>query len=227
MPHISTAFGRFLLLEHDYKDFDAQGVAAEVMAGNIVVVHGVLTEQECSEAVRAAVEFSKYPQTGKNSHRVQHNLPLAKTKHSFHSFNFENVLDAPKAILGVFDSLRDLDNDLSGDRGAFRDNGGISFHPQIIHYPRGGGFFDQHIHPLEPQKIGLIASLTKRGEHYQTGGTLFWNDGEEIDAGPAQSIGSVTLFRYDLPHAVSKVDPDLELEFGKATGRWVAVLPYR
>jgi len=30
-----------------------------------------------------------------------------------------------------------------------------------------------------------------------------------------------------LPHAVSKVDPDMLLEFGKPNGRWVAILPYR
>ena len=73
----------------------------------------------------------------------------------------------------------------------------------------------------------MIASLTKKGAHFCSGGTLFWNGSEMIDAEPAQSIGSVTLFRFDLPHAVSKIDPENDLDFGAQGGRWVAVLPFR
>jgi hypothetical protein len=127
----------------------------------------------------------------------------------------------------VFGSLVEIDNKLMGQRGSLSPVAeGANFHPQIIHYPKGGGFFDRHMHPFEPQKIGLIASLTKKPKHFGNGGTLFWKDNEELDAEPAQTIGSVTLFRYDLPHAVSKVDPDAPLEFGKPNGRWVAILPY-
>lgn len=233
------------IAEFDAWDFDGPEVASTVMGGNIGVIHNVISESDAARAVDAALFWSRIepafdtkdgsvaPQPQQNFHRVDNNPSLSKTKHIFHTFNLENVKTISgsegAAMLGIFETLLLLDNKLMGKRGSLSPSAsdGVNFHPQIIHYPKGGGFFDRHTHPLEPQKIGLIASLTKKGEHFEKGGTLFWSDGGELDAEPAQTIGSVTLFRFDLPHAVSKVDPDAPLEFGKSNGRWVAVLPYR
>jgi hypothetical protein len=232
--------GNMKLTEYDYASANSPAVFADVMSGNIAVLHGVLTEAEASNAVSATLEYSNRspafdtksgsvsPIPGENFHRIDNNPQFSKSKHIFHTFNFEDVPALNlQAISIVFDRLLAVDNALMGERGAIAKANGLSFHPQIINYPRGGGFFARHTHPLEPQKIGLIASLTKKGEHFDTGGTLFWNNEIEVDAEPVQTIGSVTLFRFDLPHAVSTVDPDKPLEFGKPNGRWVAVLPYR
>ncbi len=232
------------LVEFESNSFDAAYVAATVMGGDIGVIHGVLSADDADRAVAAVLEWSKAepafdtkggnasPAPLQNFHRVDNNPALSATKHIFHTFNFENLgvteqVLAP--VVNLFEAMYVLDNKLVGSRGNLTPSVGdtANFHPQIIHYPRGGGYFDRHTHALEPQKIGLIASLTRKGEHFDTGGTLFWGDGGEVDAEPAQTIGSVTLFRFDLPHAVSKVDPAASLEFGKPTGRWVAVLPYR
>lgn len=220
--------------------FRLDSAVSEVMTGNIVVIEGLFSERLASEAVHSALGFasrvpvfdtkdgSASPRPDENFHRIDNNPERSKTKHIFHTFNFESLPEVDSAPIGkIFEILLSVDNRISARRGSLTRVNGTNFHPQIIHYPRGGGFFDRHTHPLEPQKIGLIATLTKKGEHFNKGGTLFWNDGKELDAEPAQTIGSVTLFRFDLPHAVSKVDPSAPLEFGKPTGRWVAVLPYR
>jgi hypothetical protein len=232
------------ILEFDARDFDGREVFAAITSGDIGVIHNAISEQDAAGAVDAALAWSRVepafdtkggtvsPPPHKNFHRVDNNPALSKTKHIFHTFNLENVKEIPgregAAMRKVFDVLVEVDNKLMGERGSLSPAAdGANFHPQIIHYPKGGGFFDQHIHSFEPQKIGLIASLTKKGTHFGKGGTLFWKDGDEIDAEPAQTVGSITLFRYDLPHAVSKVDPEIPLEFGKPNGRWVAILPYR
>jgi hypothetical protein len=233
------------LVEFDGRDFDGREVFASVMSGNIGVLHGVIPELDASRAVDAALSWAKIepvfdtkggtvsPKPLQNFNRVDNNPALSKTKHIFHTFNLENVTAIGgvegAAITRVFEKLVQVDNALMGKRGSLSpaEDGGVNFRPQIIHYPKGGGFFDRHTHPLEPQKIGLIASLTKKGDHFDRGGTLFWEGNVEFDAGPAQSIGSVTLFRFDLPHAVSECDPGAPMEFGKHSGRWPAVLPYR
>lgn len=233
------------IVEFDGKNFDGAEVYAAVMGGDIGVLHGAISESDSASAVEAALRWSKIepafdtkggtasPAPLQNFHRIDNNPALSKTKHIFHTFNLENVNaiggTEGESMRKVFDALVAIDNKLMGKRGSLSpaQGDGPNFHPQIIHYPKGGGFFDRHTHPLDPQKIGLIASLTRNGQHFDEGGTLFWNETDEVDAEPAQTIGSVTLFRFDLPHAVSKVDPDAPLEFGKANGRWVAVLPYR
>lgn len=232
-----------MLCEYEYKSLVPSQVFADVMAGNIGVIHKVFDEEHGAQAIADAIAFSKAvpsfdtkggtaaPDPWENSHRLDNNPALSKTKHIFHTFNLED-LHALKSnpITFIFARLRQIDNALCGERGSHDSRHKVTgprFHPQIIHYPRGGGYFDPHTHSLEPQKIGLIASLSKRGEDYRTGGTRFWVDGKEVDAEPAQNVGSVTLFRYDLPHSVSEVDSDHPLEFGTKTGRWVAVFPYR
>ncbi len=233
------------IVEFDARSHDGPEVFNAVMSGNIGVIHNVISEADAARTVDAALSWANIepafdtkggtvaPAPLQNFHRVDNNPALSKTKHIFHTFNLENVTAIGgaegEAITKVFEKLVQLDNKLMGKRGSLSStkDRALNFHPQIIHYPKGGGFFDRHTHPLDPQKIGLIASLTKKGDHFDRGGTLFWEDENEVDAGPAQSIGSVTLFRFDLPHAVSKCDPDAPLEFNKPNGRWTAVLPYR
>lgn len=226
-------------LEYDARALDPKRVYSDVMSSGVAVIHGVMPEAVATSAAHAAMEWTKTepafdtkggtasPAPGQNLHRVDNDPALSKTKHIFHTFNFENLNGLPspyrEPIVQMFERLLALDNELCGKRGDFTGNGIPNFRPQIIHYPVGGGYFERHTHNLEPQKIGLIATLVKTG----SGGTKFWVNGDEIDAEPAQSIGSVTLFRFDLPHSVSAVEPGSPLAFGEATGRWVAVLPYR
>ena len=104
-------------------------------------------------------------------------------------------------------------------------NNKVQRRPQIIHYPQGGGFFDWHEHPRFPTNYGLILNLSKKGRDFKEGGTEFRLENSEIiRTEDYADIGDLILFRYDLPHCVSKCDSSMDLCFSKK-GRWTAVLP--
>ena len=44
---------------------------------------------------------------------------------------------------------------------------------QVIHYPKGGGFFGKHQHPRYPTNYGLIINLTKKNRDFRKGVTNF------------------------------------------------------
>jgi len=160
-----------------------------------------------------------------------------KTLHNYHAYNLNQIdaLSTPLStmLLSVFDPMRDFHNRLTGSNNQFEVSGkrsesvARSLHPQVIQYPRGGGLFASHVHPFEPQKIGLILAISKRGVDFKTGGAGFeYPDGTMVDTSDVHDIGDMILFRYDLRHWVSFVDLDEKLDYEQATGRWSAVLPY-
>ena len=158
--------------------------------------------------------------------------PRQKTPHHYHAYNF-NRLQAllPESLraqlLPVFDSSRMLWNRLTGnDFGYEADSEGRKFHPQILHYPSGGGHFGRHIHPLQPQQIGLILGLSRRGEDFHSGCTRFEVDGVELETEDKHDISDLILFRYDIVHWIAPIDSGENLRENSDRGRWTLVLPY-
>jgi hypothetical protein len=92
-----------------------------------------------------------------------------------------------------------------------------------MQYPTGGGCFGWHQHKLEPTKIGLILALSELGVDFRSGGCEFRTPFGLIDAMPYHDIGDVCLFRYDLPHRVSAVDPDRDRRWD-GSGRWTFLI---
>ncbi|WP_346897296.1 hypothetical protein [uncultured Roseibium sp.] len=96
---------------------------------------------------------------------------------------------------------------------------------QIIHYPRGGGFFDWHQHPRYPVNYGLILNLSKKGKNFDVGATEIVSSGEQVlKVEDYSDIGDLILFRYDLKHRVAPCNPEDDLCFD-TNGRWTAILP--
>jgi hypothetical protein len=42
---------------------------------------------------------------------------------------------------------------------------------QVVHYPRGGGYFDEHKHERYPSNYGIIITLSKKGRDFDQGVT--------------------------------------------------------
>ena len=96
---------------------------------------------------------------------------------------------------------------------------------QIIHYPRGGGFFEEHSHPRYPTNYGFIVTLTQKNKDFYKGVTNFRLDKKNINLEKYNlTRGDLILFRYDLHHYVSPCDPKENLIFD-LKGRWTLILP--
>jgi hypothetical protein len=96
---------------------------------------------------------------------------------------------------------------------------------QIIHYPKGGGFFDKHHHPRYPTNYGIIITLSEKFKDFKQGVTNFVINKKNISLEKFNlEMGDLILFRFDIPHYISPVDPGEDLTFNKK-GRWTLVLP--
>jgi hypothetical protein len=98
---------------------------------------------------------------------------------------------------------------------------------KVLQYPCGGGYLSEHEHPLEPQRIGLIASLSRLGDDFVNGGTTFRTPFGFVDTNEYHDIGDIIIFRYDLAHAVRPVDEDKQIDWDSDSGKWSVVLELR
>jgi len=166
-----------------------------------------------------------------------------KTEHSYHVYNFgwdglNNLTSLGEMLSNVFIPLKQLFLELNTEK-----IGSKSLKPQLIHYPTGGGFLGNHVHPYEPQKLGIILNLSNKGTDFNTGGNEFFTKRGKFSG--CEEISGITIFRFDLLHGVLPIDreepcfnwlPKLNLwqsddkniqskiDYGNPEGRWVAVL---
>lgn len=158
--------------------------------------------------------------------------PRQKTLHQYHAYNFNQILNLPadlkNLLMAVFEPMRQFQNRLTGQNAQWQlDASGKKLHPQVIHYPCGGGMFAAHVHPLLPQQLGLILSISQRGVDFDCGGAGFeLPDGSLVDTASEHEQSDLLMFRYDLRHWVSLVNPEEALDRNSIRGRWVMVLPY-
>lgn len=156
---------------------------------------------------------------------------VQQAPHVFHDYNFNDLDASPPQLAGqlrgLFEPLRGLYNGLTGQAVRLElPDAGPYVHPQLIHYPSGGGFFARHWHNLEPQKLGFIVSLSKRGRDYRNGGTCFEFGDEVVDMEARQEIGDICIWRYDHPHWVTQSDLRDKFDWNSDAGRWVATFAY-
>ena len=165
-------------------------------------------------------------------HRIDECPPQSQTSHVFHVHNFRLRqgaigVEMDELIRPIFAAMGDLQNAVAGTQAGFEpDSAGRFFRPQVIQYPSGGGFFDEHVHPLEPQRVGLILGLSEKGLDFKDGGTCFRVEGAECSFEDNHAMGDIILFRYDLPHWITLIDHNEPLDWTRQAGRWTMVLPY-
>ncbi len=154
---------------------------------NIVILKSVFDAPFCERLKARVFDWGKssnghsidYP--GKSFHRMDNLNPNSMTPHIFHAYNFdlpdsslEKCLE--KDLIDLFNKMKQLQQKISF-RALNYDMSGFTLprlRPQIIHYPCGGGYFDYHVHPFEPQRVGLILNLSRFGCDYDAGGTSFF-----------------------------------------------------
>lgn len=210
-----------------------------VMSKGVAVVRGVADPSALTD-LRSSVyawglktePLPAQTYTDENFHSIESGIsPRQKTPHCYHAYNFNQIRsasgDVREGLLGLFERLSVFQNRLTSQNGAFEpDPEGRKQRPQIIQYPSGGGMFGRHFHPLEPQRIGLVLGLSKRGRDFTSGGTWFEVDGRRCGSEDCHDIGDMILFRFDIAHWVTAVDQGEKFDPSSERGRWTAVLPY-
>jgi hypothetical protein len=211
-----------------------------VMQNGVAVLSGAFERAQLDDLKDEVHRWGKTqplhpPQTSldENYHAIESGIsPRQKTPHNYHVYNFNQIRavtprELSDKLLAVFEPLRAFHNLLTGATTAFVKNAdGRKVYPQVSCYPCGGGVFGRHIHALEPQRVGLVLAMSKRGRDFMHGGTHFEIDGRDVGTDEIHDIGDVVLFRYDIYHWVTPIDPEDALDYASPRGRWVGVLPF-
>lgn len=207
---------------------------------NIVVLKDFISADKCL-MVRDEVfnHFSKMPQ------RVDVNYDNPSEFNSVNFWKFERGVSANQKSLHSFKSyfVNDIDGLPNSAANSLKEICGklFDFHaklvmgnlnhatqkyrPQLIQYHKGGGFFSAHVHPFEPMKVGIVLSLSRKGDDYLVGGSGFENSrGEITSLSGEHDLGDLCLFKYSLKHWVLPTDPDDKISHDN-DGRWSLVVP--
>lgn len=219
-------------------DLDDAALIDALGEGRIVILKGAFPEDKMialrEAAMRWALEEPEFPDGRspdetpmQNYHRIDDGTHPSAFPHIFHQYGLNALDDLPAYFrdpaAAVTAVMTDLQNRVA------QTNWDVSLEglrTKILHYPRGGGFLTKHVHQLEPQRVGLILSLSRVGIDASDGTTFETPDGT-VDTSEHHDIGDVVLFRYDLPHAVEPVDPGVPVEWEADTGKWSFVLELR
>lgn len=218
-----------------------QEIAELLLEQRQIIMLKQIVEPAALDAIRIAVhawgqETAISPAgstVDENFHSFESGIsPRQKTLHTYHAYNFNQIMHLPATLrdllLTVFEPMRKFQNRIAGqDMQWDLDASSKKLHPQVIHYPSGGGMFAAHVHPFLPQRLGLILSIARRGREFSAGGAGFeLPDGTLVDTAARHDQCDMLMFRYDLRHWVSFVDQELPLDRHAIRGRWVMVLPY-
>jgi len=210
-----------------------------VSAGEIVILKGVFPELTMLEARNDVLKWgqennlfahgespSKYPDL--NYHRIDDGSVPSVCPHLFHQYGFNNINNLKPDISRLLNSIANrlllIQNAIAETSYDISLNG---MRLKILQYPEGGGFLAEHTHPKDPQQIGLILSLSKNTD-LQSGAATFTIAKGQVDTLNFHDIGDVVIFRYDLPHSVSPVNPEKKpIDWSLNTGKWSVVLELR
>ena len=233
------------LIQASFKDHKVQPdrpfsyVRERVMEGRVVILKNAFSPDLMLQLRRALIEWSQthppYPQ-GKspnstpmeNYHRVDDGVIRSALPHIFHQFGLNSIDQLVPSLRGpvniVAQAMLEVENEVAGTHFDFSLTG---LRMKVLHYPAGGGFLQEHTHPLEPQRVGLVLSASKLDTDVSTGGTYFLSPFGRVEAAAYHDIGDLILFRYDIPHGVSRVDEHSTLDWRSEAGKWSVVLDLR
>jgi hypothetical protein len=163
-------------------------------------------------------------------HRINDEYEGSWVKARMHSFFFHRFNERGE----VFESFRDifnLKNFLAGEEpnAHLESVPSDEIIPRVVaqQYPRGGGYLAEHSDPASRfAKLQTIVQASTVGEDFQTGG-LYLRPGPGADpvwVDPHTEPGDLMVLTPDAPHGVAPVDPDVELDWSQADGRWM-ILP--
>jgi len=161
-----------------------------------------------------------------NFHRIDHNSPKSLVKGIYHGFMMFYWNEQTNPVAHLFKRLFRLRNLLSELPEEYAlndqsDDGFISI-PIVLHYPRGGGYMQEHKDPDVGQKLVISVCLSKQGEDFSSGG-LYWvaPNGEKVWIDQLVEPGDALLFYPMDVHGIDPIDSDQDIDWSRQDGRWM------
>ena len=237
IQHISTLHAKQAGDKIELIGKTPQEVADLVATGQVVIIKGAMNPERLVElrnvlfdwSLRTPVVVKDDFTTNRHRQRVQVAGTL-KTPQVMHDFVFNDMYNMEEPLrtllLEQFEPLRQFYAELTGNDVPFGQHEGPYFHPGIMHYPEGGGFFGMHIHNLLPQKIGIVVSMSQLGVDFESGATMVVVNDETVNTEGFQDLGDILLFRYDLEHWVGQSSLRQRFDWESQKGRWTMILPF-
>jgi len=221
-------------------EYAIEKIRQNILSGKIVILKNVFSEEQIIDVREKIISWgnetavfphgespSKYPKL--NYHRIDDGSVPSVCPHIFHQYGFNLIDELDKefadSLLAVVNDMVSIQNLMAETSFDISLNG---LRLKVLQYPEGGGFLQKHSHPMEPQKIGLILSLSKKEVDVRKGATAFETPEGFVDTFNYHDIGDIIIFRYDLPHEVTKVNPGkMPIDWSLHTGKWSLVLELR
>jgi hypothetical protein len=206
--------------------FDAYVVQSYYPANNLLAYKRFL------KSIRDKSEASWHPCLDgcPDYHRINDEYPKSYVKAKMHSYYFHRW-NQNKDIFEEFKEVFEIKNALTEtDKDAYYDNvpsDGVISRVVSHQYPRGGGYLQEHIDPVNPfSLIQTIIQASNHGTDYQQGGLYLreTETAEPIFLDPHTKIGDMIVASPDVRHGVAPIDPDMPLDWSKDDGRWM-ILP--
>ena len=211
----------------------AREIAGAVMAGNVAIVKNAFDPDEMRQ-LRSAVNATNLPiceptfDHDARSWRDRREVWVNPETEVLYEASFLAVMNPDdglgRVMRATVERLAAFWRSLTGhDHTLVSRTGRRALRPWAMYYPAGGGCFGWHEHRLEPTRIGLILALSQIGVDFTSGGTEFRTPQGLVNVEPHHDIGDVCMFRYDLRHRVTPVDPDREVRWD-GSGRWTLLI---
>jgi hypothetical protein len=163
-------------------------------------------------------------------HRIVDEYPGAWIRSRMHAFVFHRF----NGNAALFDEFRDvfrIKARLAGaDEAAFLEavpSDGVIARVASNQYPRGGGYLAEHRDPTSPYaRLQTIVQASDPGEDFTEGGLYVRDDdgGAPVMIDPHSRMGDLLVLSPHVRHGVAPIDPDAELDWSTANGRWM-ILP--
>ena len=187
----------------------------------VIIIKNYINNKICDSVIKFCHEKSKKSINQKKNKHFFYSIDVhpkgSVTDRIFRTFIF-NKFTTFKFIKRLIDLQKNIILKKNNEKNILR-------RVQVIHYPVGGGFFANHRHPRQPTNYGLILNLSKRGRDFIKGSTNFYYKKKIINLEKTEiNQGDLILFRYDLKHFITPIDPNENLSFN-LKGRWTLVMP--
>ena len=145
-----------------------------------------------------------------------------------HFYRFSYLDKKIPEIFNLFEPLNVLRNkiaNLDENYSYYDEVDGFISQPAVLHYPIGGGYMQEHVDPVDPQKVEMVLSGSQRGIDFESGGLEIFIEDKWIDVEKHISKGDIVLFKPNVPHRVIPIDTKSTLDWSIRKGRWTIFSP--